>query len=595
MATSSKRKIEMENRKFNIKWIENYFVHEQNSKVVCLICNAHICTKEFNVKRHYDTKHQDYKKFTGNLRNEKIKALQRGIASQQNMFKKLRKEAEIITEISYDISLLICKASRPFTEGEFVKSCLVTATKKMCPDEIAKQFESISLGRNTVQRRITEMSDNIYDQLKKKSNDIWFYSLAVDESTDICSTAQFMIFYRAVTADFEIFEELLGISALQGRTTGAELLSNLLLQLDKAGLDLNKLAGITTDGAPSMIGKNIGMVSLLKNKLEARKREIFQFHCIIHQQNLCGKDLGMDHVMKVVVTAVNFIKNRGLNHRQFKAFLSDIEAEYQDLIYYCEVRWLSRGKTLQRFSELIEEIKTFLSVKNKLIKELTDDSWLCDFAFLVDITSHLNDLNSKLQGKNQFISEMANHVESFQKKLELFQKNFSNGIMHHFPTCQNYFPKYSGDCKLYVPKITLLCNIFKTRFTDFKKFKNEFKLLQDPFSVTVDDVPEELQLELLDLQSCTKLQNIYKEGDINKFYKSIPRDKYPNIIENAALLSCLFGSTYICEQTFSIMNLNKSKQRNRLSDENLHAILRLATTKHDPDISKLVGEKQCHS
>jgi len=28
----------------------------------------------------------------------------------------------------------------------------------------------------------------------------------------------------------------------------------------------------------------------------------------------------------------------------------------------------------------------------------------------------------------------------------------------------------------------------------------------------------------------------------------------------------IFGSTYLCEQTFSIMNMNKSKQRSSLTD-----------------------------
>ena len=51
--------------------------------------------------------------------------------------------------------------------------------------------------------------------------------------------------------------------------------------------------------------------------LEANGGQPMQFHCIIHQQALCEKVLNCRHVMSVVVSNVNYIKNHALNHRQF--------------------------------------------------------------------------------------------------------------------------------------------------------------------------------------------------------------------------------------------------------------------------------------
>lgn len=42
--------------------------------------------------------------------------------------------------------------------------------------------------------------------------------------------------------------------------------------------------------------------------------------------------------------------------------------------------------------------------------------------------------------------------------------------------------------------------------------------------------------------------------------------------------SSMFGSTYVCEQNFSTMNIIKSKYRTRLTDVNLETLMRIATT-----------------
>ena len=87
----------------------------------------------------------------------------------------------------------------------------------------------------------------------------------------------------------------------------------------------------------------------------------------------------MSNHFQVVVSTVNFIKSRGLTHRPFKQFLDDIENE--DLLYYTEVRWLSRGLALERFLNLVEEIGIFLAEKQRDIPELKNPDWLCDLAF----------------------------------------------------------------------------------------------------------------------------------------------------------------------------------------------------------------------
>ena len=80
-----------------------------------------------------------------------------------------------------------------------------------------------------------------------------------------------------------------------------------------------------------------------------------------------------------------------------------MDNQYGDLLYYSEVRWLSRGAFLQRAYQVRDELAKFVIEKGMTVPELNDQKWMVDFAFLVDITNHLNILNLKLQASNQLI------------------------------------------------------------------------------------------------------------------------------------------------------------------------------------------------
>ena len=125
--------------------------------------------------------------------------------------------------------------------------------------------------------------------------------------------------------------------------------------------------------------------------------------------------------MKLVVWAVNFIRSHALIHRQFQTFLKEIDPKYSDLPYHTAVRLLSCGKVLLRFYNLRKEINLFLTDKNKADPILSNPVWVSKFSFLVDITSHINDLNLKLQGKENLICDLYGIVNGFRRKLVLFK------------------------------------------------------------------------------------------------------------------------------------------------------------------------------
>ena len=209
---------------------------------------------------------------------------------------------------------------------------------------------------------------------------------------------------------------------MKDTTTGANISSEVLNAFDKFDLDLSTLCQIATDGARamsrSMSGTGIGFVGLLKSALKEKNisENIAIFHCTIHQQNLSAKSLKFKHVMGPVIKAVNFIRARGLNHRQFQKFLENLDTEHQDLAYFSEVRWLSKGSMLRQFYELRKEVALFLKNEGRPMAEMGEESWLCDLAFLVDISTRMNELNTRLQRKAQYVSEMYGHIKGLTSK-----------------------------------------------------------------------------------------------------------------------------------------------------------------------------------
>uniref|UniRef100_A0A6P7GQ58 General transcription factor II-I repeat domain-containing protein 2A-like n=1 Tax=Diabrotica virgifera virgifera TaxID=50390 RepID=A0A6P7GQ58_DIAVI len=222
---------------------------------------------------------------------------------------------------------------------------------------------------------------------------------------------------------------------------------------------------------------------------------------------LCAKVLELKHVMDKLVQTVNFLRARGLNHRQFQAFLSDVGSDHEDIVYFSSVRWLSRASTLKRFYSLLDEVKIFLENKGQEIDFLTDEQWLADLAFLVDITKYLSDLNLKLQGKDQLCTQLYEHIQAFTKKLILLEKQLEQKQLVHWETLSARNQEML-DLAKYVSLLQRLRNEFEERFVDFKLQIPNMKVFQNPFEIEIDGAVLNLQMELIELQSDSLLKTI---------------------------------------------------------------------------------------
>ena len=180
------------------------------------------------------------------------------------------------------------------------------------------------------------------------------------------------------------------------------------------------------------MGKRSGFVALVKKKCP----DVIVTHCVLHRHALAIKTLPkeLSDAMAFVVATVNFIRARALSHRLFQVFCKDIGAAYTHLLYYTEVRWLSRGQVLNRFLQLRQEIKIFLREKGKdLADYFGDPIFVARLAYISDIFGRLNALNISLQGSGLTIVEAAERINSLGEKLRLWSNRVEKRSFVNFP------------------------------------------------------------------------------------------------------------------------------------------------------------------
>ncbi|MBN3314834.1 GT2D2 protein, partial [Atractosteus spatula] len=138
-------KVDSECRVFNKEWTEKFFFTDVGTKAICLIGKVSLAVfKEYNLSHHFSTKHANY-----------------------------------ASNLSCEDKLL--------SEGELLKECMIETSDILCP-ESKNKFEKISLSCKTVTRRVEVIVEYLACELNKKLENFKFYSIALDESTDIKDT-----------------------------------------------------------------------------------------------------------------------------------------------------------------------------------------------------------------------------------------------------------------------------------------------------------------------------------------------------------------------------------------------------------------------
>jgi len=136
---------------------------------ICLMRPQQVSVmKKYNNRRHCETHHVErYRGLQGQPRREKVKELIAGLKKQQPVFTSSRDTSATAVKASYLTANYIALASKPYSEGEFVKTCILNSAEIVCSEKL-QVFANISLTRTTVTERISNIFANLDSQLKNK-------------------------------------------------------------------------------------------------------------------------------------------------------------------------------------------------------------------------------------------------------------------------------------------------------------------------------------------------------------------------------------------------------------------------------------------
>ena len=159
---------------------------------------------------------------------------------------------------------------------------------------------------------------------------------------------------------------------------------------------------------------------------------------------------------------------------------------------------------------------------------------------MVDIFAIINELNLSLQGPNATYLDLSEKIRAFQLKLQLLQKKMDDNRIYMLSKLSAFFEE--NDIEQETMNRTILSvnehlNILEEEISRY--FPNlpdtQFALARSPFTIKVEDVPENAQEEFIELITSDAAKTDFSSMLVTKFWiKSL--QSYPVLSEIALRL-----------------------------------------------------------
>lgn len=465
------------------------------------------------------------------------------------------------------------------------------------------------------------------------------FSLMVDESTDHGGVKSLAMVVKIFDKNYCVKDEFLGLLPIADATANSLYRTVVDFFLTYQIPYKTNLIGFASDGANAMMGSKHSLKVLLVNDIP----NLYFIKCVPHSLALCASYacLQLPRTPEDLVRDLhNYFHQSYKREIELKEFQEFAQCQPHKLLYASQTRWLSLLSVVRRVLEQFNALKLYfqsqylndhIQVSEAIYIKLSNPINKCYLLFLEFILPYLIDMNVEFQSESPKLPFLYNRIATIYKTMLRFylKENYVNSVSIDKIQFEN--PNYFVPLEnIYIgPKLSIevVKDIFSTQeIEEFKKRCLRFYIecirqINIRFPFTSDFIQSLKLLEFLDPSQienfpslgplCNKFPNFVK--DINELDKEwrllknsdIPKElnmidfwrfvhdikkgdnteAYSNINFLVKNLLLLPHSSASVERIFSVINLNKTKVRNRLQPDTLSGIIH----------TKRLIDKECYS
>ena len=282
-------------------------------------------------------------------------------------------------------------------------------------EKIGKGMNATYTSEKTIQEMVFVMSESLEKKMLESMRESSHFSILFNETTDCTVTEQLAVHRCFITNSGELrccFLKIIDLLHLESAGIGsvnanAETITNRVRKfMGEAELDLSKLRGIETDGASTMIGCRNGVVMRLKNLTPSA----ISVHCAAHRLNLASShaSVSVPYVRKfptILRQLFDYFNNSAVRTAGLEAVQALIN-ESGKLIAPCTTRWLSVDRSVNCLKSCFTSVVISLqreSQERSDVRALGLVSMTCEFRFiatmllLCDTLPHVSHLSKCFQ------------------------------------------------------------------------------------------------------------------------------------------------------------------------------------------------------
>lgn len=424
-----------------------WLIYIEEKGMFCLLCRIHNSSNKlnkqetFNLSASINFKQSAIKEHAiSNTHKETyLKEMERRHSSLAAQYQSAKQARDTVTTNSFLSTYWLGK--------EEVANCKLKSLLELEEDlglSEMKHFQQRSQRSQKNMRLL--LGQLIKKKLISKVKDAKYYSILVDEVSDIAVMEQLLIYIGYVDVHGETHFDFLEIKDVleNSPSANAETITELIIEeLKECGLPPQNLCGFGSDGASVMTGSKSGVGVRLKKTAVIMIRS----HCINHRLALaCGDTNDFVKYIQVVETTLKqvwkwleypkhsaaFVKackiTRKLDVEAGKKLDKKLSVKVQKA---CRTRWLSTGKAVASVGQhLVPLLQTFRDIQDNdataagLLQRMNNTKFVGTLLMLNKVLPHLNTLSKIFQKDHTCYSCLKPSLEYTKAMIQDIQTNY---------------------------------------------------------------------------------------------------------------------------------------------------------------------------